>query len=200
VDASPEQFLHRERKGDGAVLLRLGLLYLVFGATFMVYGTFIVTTMVREYGLTEARAGLYWSWVGFFSLFSGVSFGTLSDKIGRNWGLALVFLVQSTAYVLAGCKLGGAALLISVLLYGSAFFSIPAIMAAAVGDYLGVSGAANAFVLVTIFFAIGQTVGPGGAGLIAGLTGSFTSTFLLSAILTVGAALLAASLPKPHDS
>lgn len=198
VQLAPEQLRPREEKGRERLLLRLGIIYGLFGVTFMVYGTFIVATMVKEYGFSEARAGLYWSWVGLFSLFSGVGFGTLSDRIGRNRGLAVVFLVQSAAYLLAGFKLGGGALVLSVLLYGSAFFSIPAIMAAAVGDYLGVAGAANAFVLVTIFFAIGQTMGPGGAGLIAGVTGSFTSTFLLSALLTVGAALLAVALPKPR--
>ena len=197
---TPEQLKPRDEKGKGRILLRLGLLYGLFGMTFMVYGTFIVATMVKEFGFTESKAGLYWSWVGLFSLFSGVSFGTLSDRIGRNRGLALVFLVQTASYLLAGSGLGGAALVLSVVLYGCAIFAVPAIMAAAVGDYLGVSGAANAFVLITIVFAIGQTIGPGGAGLIAGLTGSFTSTFLISSLLTLGAALLAVSLPKPHDA
>jgi MFS family permease len=187
----------RERRGDGALLLRLGLLYLAFGATFMVYGTFIVTTMVREYGFSEAKAGLYWSWVGFFSLFSGVGFGALSDRIGRKRGLALVFAVQTAAYLLAGLRLGGAALVASIVLYGLAVFAIPAIMAATVGDYLGPARAATAFATVTIFFAGGQAAGPGGAGLIAQATGSFTAAYLLAALLTAAAALLAATLPPP---
>ena len=87
IPLSDEQFVTREHRGDGMVLLRLGLLYLAFGATFMVYGTFIITTMVKEFGFSEATAGFYWSWVGFFSLFSGVGFGMLSDRIGRKWGL-----------------------------------------------------------------------------------------------------------------
>ena len=103
---SPDQLVPSEHRGDGTLLLRLGLLYLAFGATFMVYGTFIVTTMVREYGFSEAKAGLYWSWAGFFSLFSGLAFGMISDRIGRKYGLALVFAVQSAAYLLAGVKPG----------------------------------------------------------------------------------------------
>lgn len=163
----------------------------------MVYGTFIVTTMVREYGFSEAKAGLYWSWVGFFSLFSGVGFGALSDRIGRKRGLALVFAVQSAAYLLAGLKTGSAGLVLSIILYGLAVFAIPAIMAAAVGDYLGLSRAATAFATITIFFAIGQTIGPGVAGLIAGATGAFTTSYLLASLLTAAAALFAALLPPP---
>lgn len=197
---SPDQMIPREHKGDGALLVRLGLLYLAFGATFMVYGTFIVTTMVREYGFSESKAGMYWSWAGFFSLFSGVLFGMLSDRIGRKHGLALVFAVQSTAYLLAGLKPGSIGLMISIALYGSAVFAIPAIMAAAVGDYLGLSRAAAAFSTITIFFAAGQTVGPAMAGLIGKSTGSFTGAYLMATLITAIAMIFALYLPKPCHS
>jgi sugar phosphate permease len=195
----PGQLIPHEHRGDGGILLRLGILYLVFGATFMVYGTFIVTTMVKEYGFSELKAGLYWSWAGFFSLFSGVGFGALSDVIGRKYGLALVFAVQTAAYLLAGLKLGSAGLIVSIVLYGSAVFAIPAIMAAAIGDYLGLSRAATAFATVTIFFAVGQTIGPAGAGLIGRLCGSFTTAYLAASLLTAAAALFALALPRPAE-
>ncbi|OGU13202.1 MAG: MFS transporter [Geobacteraceae bacterium GWC2_53_11] len=194
---SPGQLIPHEHRGDGALLARIGMLYLAFGATFMVYGTFIVTTMVREYGFSEAKAGMYWSWAGFFSLFSGVLFGMLSDRIGRKHGLALVFAVQSIAYLLAGLKPGGIGLMISIALYGSAVFAIPAIMAAAVGDYLGLSRAAAAFSTITIFFAAGQTVGPAMAGIIGKTAGSFSNAYLLAATVTAAAMIFALFLPKP---
>lgn len=197
---SPDQLVPRERQGDGALLVRLGLLYLAFGATFMVYGTFIVTTMVREYGFSESRAGIYWSWAGFFSLFSGVLFGTLSDRIGRRHGLALVFTVLTASYLLAGLKLGSAGLILSIILYGSAVFAIPAIMAAAVGDYLGLSRAASAFATITIFFAAGQTIGPATAGLIAKASGTFTHAYLSAALITAAAAIFSLFLPKPEHT
>ena len=194
---APEQLIPRESRGDGVLLVRLGLLYMAFGATFMVYGTFIVTTMVREYGFSEAKSGLYWSWVGFFSFFSGVLFGALSDHIGRRYGLALVFAVQSAAYLLAGLELGGVGLIISIILYGLALFAIPAIMAAAVGDYLGLARAASAFATITIFFAAGQTVGPSLAGVIAKATGSFSDAYLVTALITAAAMIFALYLPGP---
>ena len=194
---APEQLIPRDGRGDGILLVRLGVLYMAFGATFMIYGTFIVTTMVREYGFSEAKAGLYWSWVGFFSFFSGVLFGTLSDRIGRRYGLALVFAVQSVAYLLAGLRPGSAGLTVSLVLYGLAVFAIPAIMAAAVGDYLGFSRAASAFATITIFFAAGQTVGPSLAGMIAKATGSFSDAYLLAALITSAATIFALYLPRP---
>jgi MFS family permease len=166
----------------------------------MVYGTFIVTTLVREYGFSEARAGMYWSWIGIFSLFSGVIFGTLSDRIGRKYGLSLAFAVQGSAYLLAGMKPESQWMIVSALLFGSAVFSIPAIMAASVGEYLGVHRAASAFSTVTIFFAAGQTVGPTIAGIIGKTTGSFTGAYLLAALLIGSAMVFALFLPRPATS
>lgn len=179
------------------ILTRLGTLYFIFGATYVIYGTFIVTTMVEDYTFSEAIAGQFWAWVGFFSLFSGTLFGILSDRMGRKNGLMMVFGVQSMAYLLAGSGLGETALLGSVVLYGVSVFAIPAIMAAAIGDYLGKARAAAAFSIVTVCFAIGQTLGPALAGATAEATGTFTSCYLASAALTTVALFLSAALPKP---
>jgi predicted MFS family arabinose efflux permease len=197
---SPDQLVPREHRGDGVLLVRLGLLYLAFGATFMVYGTFIVTTMVREYGFSESKAGMYWAWAGFFSLFSGVVFGAISDRIGRKHGLVLVFAVQTVAYLLAGLKPGSPGLMLSIALYGAAVFAIPAIMAAAVGDYLGLNRAASAFATITVFFAAGQTLGPALAGVIARTSGSFTGAYLLAALITASALVFALFLPRPDQA
>ncbi|MDT8441789.1 MAG: YbfB/YjiJ family MFS transporter [Desulfuromonadales bacterium] len=180
------------------VLGHLGGLYFIFGATYVIYGTFIVTTMIEEYAFVEASAGLFWSWVGLFSLLSGILFGALSDRIGRKGGLMAVYAVQTVAYLLAGSKIGTPAIFASVVLYGVAMFAAPAIMAAAVGDYLGKARAAAAFSFITVCFAIGQTLGPAIAGILAERSGSFTPSYLASSALTALAILWAARLPAPE--
>ena len=181
------------------ILAHLGGLYFVFGATYVIYGTFIVTTMIEEYHFAESSAGHFWSWVGFFSLFSGTLFGALSDRVGRKGGLLAVFCVQTLAYLLAGSKLGTMAVFASVVLYGVAAFAIPAIMAAAVGDYLGKNRAASAFALITFCFALGQTIGPALAGMAAEASGSFAGSYLVSAALTAMAAVACRFLPAPAE-
>lgn len=192
----PDQFVSHERQQAGSIVLRLGLVYLAFGATFMIYGTFIVTSMVREYGLTELAAGRYWSWVGLCSLVSGVLFGGLSDRIGRRSGLALVLVVQTAAYLLVGFRLGGLWLMLSIVLYGLALFAIPTIMTAAIADYLGLARAASSFATVTLFFAAGQVVGPGLAGMLGRASGTFSGAYLLAAVVTQLACGCAWSLPR----
>ncbi len=201
-----------ERNGPGAeaaaappkvsaakgIVVHLGILYLLFGLTYMIYGTFIVTTMVTERGMPEVTAGRFWAWVGFFSIFSGPLFGALSDRIGRKKGFMLVFAVQTASYGLAGMDLGTLPLYLSIALYGIAAWSIPTIMAAAVGDYLGPASAAAGFSIVTFFFGAGQTLGPSLAGIVAKYTGTFSLSYLMAAAATGTAVLLASFLRKPH--
>lgn len=184
--------------GAKGIVAHLGILYLLFGLTYMIYGTFIVTTMVAERGMPEATAGRFWAWVGFFSIFSGPLFGALSDRIGRKKGFMTVFAVQTASYCLAATDLGTWPLYLSIALYGIAAWSIPTIMAAAVGDYLGPAGAAAGFSIITFFFGAGQTLGPSLAGIMAKKTGTFSMSYLMAAAATGSAVLLASFLRKPH--
>ncbi len=175
------------------VILHCGMIYFIFGCTYVIYVTFIVTVLVRH-GFSEAAAGSLWSWVGFLSLFSGPVFGTFSDRFGRRAGLMIVFSIQTLAYLLVGLKLPNIALVLSIGSFGIVAWSIPSIMIALVGDLVGVHSTVRVFGFITFILGIGQIVGPFFAGQLAETTGDFSVVFLLAAGLTLVAVLLAARL------
>lgn len=170
---------------DKRVILHCGAIYFIFGFTYVIYVTFIVTVLVQEYGFSEQVAGTFWSWVGFLSLFSGPVFGTLSDKLGRKAVLMTVFLIQTLAYLLVGLKLADTALIFSIGCFGIVAWSIPSIMLALVGDLVGAHNTVRAFGLITFIFGIGQILGPYFAGMLAEATGDFSGAFLLAAGMTI---------------
>lgn len=178
-------------------LAHCAALYFLFGFTYVIYVTFIVTTLVQERGFSEVAAGQFWAWVGFLSLFSGPVFGTVSDHLGRKKGLALVFAIQSLAYLCVGLPLPDIFLYFSIGFFGIVAWSIPGIMAALIGDYVGSQRTGQVFAFVTFIFGLGQIAGPFLAGILAEMNGSFTISFLLASILAVGAAVLALFLPNP---
>ncbi len=182
------------RKG---VIYHLGIIYFLFGYTYVIYATFFVTALVKERGLSEATAGNFWSWVGILSLLSGPVFGALSDRLGRKTGLIFVFFLQMLSYLLVASELPGASLYLSIGFYGIVAWSIPSIMAAAVGDYVGAQKAGQAFGFITFIFGFGQIIGPAVAGILAEKTGSFSGSFYMAALFAAIAILLAASLRRP---
>jgi sugar phosphate permease len=176
----------------------LGLVYALFGYTYAIYVTFIVTVLVRERGFSESIAGRFWSWVGVLSLFSGPLFGALSDRLGRRPALVLVFALQLVAYAIVAAELPRGFLYASIAAFGVAAWSIPSIMVAAVSDHVGGERALEAFGFVTFFFAVGQIAGPSVAGVLAEGTGRFSSSFTMAAALAALAVALSAILPRPR--
>jgi MFS family permease len=182
------------------ILYLLGSVYFLFGYTYVIYATFIVTTLVKERGFSETIAGNFWSWIGFLSLFSGPVFGTLSDRIGRKAGLMIVFALQTLAYLLVAAKLPSLFLYLSIFCYGIVAWSIPSIMVAAVSEYVGPEKALAAFGFITFIFGLGQITGPSVAGILAEGTGSFSSSFAMAAVLAAAAIALTAFLRKPRHA
>lgn len=179
-------------------MYHLSALYFVFGFTYAIYVTFIVTSLVRDRGFAEAEAGRFWMLVGLLSLLSGPVFGTLSDRFGRRVGFASVFALQALSYIFAAIGLSKLMLYLSVCLFGLGAWSIPSIMAAAVGDCVGAARASRAFGAVTFVFALGQISGPYAAGILADYTSNFSSSFALAALLAAAAATLSLSLRGDH--
>lgn len=178
------------------LLALLGGLFFLFCFTYVIYATFIVTSLVEELGFSEAAAGKLWIWVGFCALFSGPVLGVLSDRVGRRRGLMAAFAVQTCAYLLAASQLSGAWIYLSITLYGFSAFSIPSIIVAALSDYLPRDRVTSALGQVTFFASFGQIAGPSLAGLLAETSGSFSGSYLLAAGMTAAAAVLALLLPE----
>lgn len=181
-------------------MVHLGCIYALFGATYVVYATFIVTAMVNERGFGENTAGAFWAVVGGLSILSGPLFGFLSDRLGRKTGMMVVYALFTISYVLAAADLPNPFLYASIGLFGLAVWSIPTIMSAAVGDYTGPARAVKAFGFITLFFGAGQVAGPAAAGFMADVTGSFSMAFWLCAALTTSAVVMTGFLRPPSKT
>jgi MFS family permease len=199
VSARPINPRPAKRSPHRWTMVHLGLIYACFGATYVVYATFIVTALVDERGFGEGTAGTFWAAVGALSIFSGPLFGWLSDRMGRKITVIGVYLLFTLSYVLAGANLSLPFLYVSIGIFGLAVWSIPTIMSAAVGDYMGPALAVRAFGFITLFFGAGQIAGPTLAGVLADTFGSFSPAFFLCAALTACGAGLTLFLKPPAD-
>jgi len=164
-------------------------IYVLFGFSYVIYATFFVDYLTSEAGFTIGRAGSLWSAVGMLSVASGFIWGSVSDRLGRKYGLALVFLLQGASYALFGLWRSIPGFYLSALFFALTAWSVPAIMAASAGDLLGTKMAAAAFGFISLLLSVGQALGPFVAGRIAALTGSYSYSFAAAAV----AALLGAA-------
>ena len=177
----------------------LGLVYVAFGFSYIIYMTFFSKCLIAEGGYTQAEAGRLFMLMGWFSLGCGLLWGGVSDVIGRKAALAIVYLIHAVAFGLFPLWPTPTGFLLSAILFGLSAWSIPGIMAATCGDLLGPALAPAALGFITLFFGIGQAVGPTVAGALADAHKSFWPALWLSAGVALLGAIGATLLPMARQ-
>jgi MFS family permease len=170
------------------VVWHLGLIYVAYGFSYIIYMTFFTKYLIAEGGYTQESAGRLFMLMGWLSLLCGLIWGSVSDRLGRKTALVIVYIIHSVAFGLFALFPSQPGFIISAVLFGLSAWSIPAIMAATCGDLLGPRLAPAGLGFVTLFFGIGQAAGPSVAGIIADAGHSLSPALLLAA----GVALLGA--------
>lgn len=167
----------------------LGLVYVAFGFSYIIFMTFFVKHLIAAGGYSKASAGNLFMLMGWANLLISFLWGSLSDRIGRANTLIIVYLIHTIAFALFGLAHTPLLFTISALLFGMTAFSVPAIMAASCGDIFGGRMASVAIGFVTLLFGTGQAAGPAIAGFMADRSGSFTSAYLLASVIALAGAI-----------
>lgn len=178
---------------------KLGAVYFMYGFSYIIYLTFFVAYLTKEMGLSPHKAGRIFSVLGVFSIFCGVIYGWVSDIFGRRYGALLAYSTLAISYVLFALLRNDLGFYLSAIVFGISAFSVPTIMAAATGDALGPKLAPAGLGFITLFFGIGQALGPAVGGLIKDTTNTFSYAFLLSACVSAVGAIGSLLLRKKNS-
>ena len=175
----------------------LGVVYFFYGLSYIIYMVFFAAYLVEEMGFTQEAAGGVWALVGGLSIFCGVIWGGISDRLGRSKGAALAYLVLGLSYIIYALVKVKFGIYLSAVMFGLTAWSIPTIMAAAAGDFVGPRLAPAGLGFITLFFGIGQALGPALGGYLADTTQSFTAPFLTAGGISLVGMISSLFLKKP---
>jgi len=188
-----------EQKGEAKVTLfsafrdvvvepeiwKLGSVYFMYGFSYIIYLTFFVAYLTKEMNVAPVAAGRIFAVLGVFSIFCGVIWGWISDVLGRRYGSMFAYLTLALSYVVFAFWKDPTGFYISAVVFGITAWSIPTIMAAASGDAVGGRLAPAGLGFATLFFGIGQALGPVIGGWLKDSTGTFTNAFILAAVVSL---------------
>ena len=178
----------------------LGFVYFMYGFSYIIYATFFAAYLIKEMGLSQAEAGSLWALVGGLSIFCGVIWGGISDFLGRKYGSALAYLTLAAAYTIFALVRTPFGFYLSSVIFGLTAWSIPTIMAAAAGDYVGPKLAPAGLGFITLFLGIGLVLGPAVGGYLADATQSFLVPFLLASGVSLAGTVSSLYLRKPSTT
>lgn len=163
----------------------MGLIYLCWGFSYIVFSTFLVDYLMKDIGLDKGLAGMLFSIAGIASIISGFIWGSVSDRLGRMYALTVVYMTQAAMLLALSFSTGVTIIVIEILIYGVTLWGVPAVMNASVGDFIRMKYVPIAMGFITLFFSIGQFISPVVTGYLIDLTGNYFGAFILSAGLNL---------------
>jgi MFS family permease len=165
-------------------VMRMALIYGVVGLTYIVQVLFMYS-FALDSGVAPQIAGRLVAVMGFVSIFSGPVWGWLADKVGHGRALTFCMLVAIVATLLPVLWQTTLAFTAHFVLVGLSVTGLFTSVLAAATSTVKPQHAAVAVSFVTVFFALGQLIGPALAGLLIDWQHDFRLTFALSAALMV---------------
>jgi len=175
----------------------VGLVYFMYGFSYIIYVTFFSAYLETVFRWSKEAAGGLWSLVGLLSIASGILWGWVSDVLGRKYGMALAYSVLALSFLLYALALPPYGLYASALAFGVTAWSIPTVAVVAAADYVGPELRSAAAGFVTLFFGIGQAIGPALGGFAIEATGVFANAFYVAFLVATAGALGSLLLKRP---
>ena len=176
----------RATRGLRAVLAS----YVLFGAGYIAFTTFIVAYLRARLGFGAGEITLFWGCVGLAATFAGVAWGPLLARLPGGRGVATANAVVTLGAVLAVLLPTREAAYASALLFGGSFLIVPTAVTAFARKAAAPAAWTAAIAMLTTGFAIGQCVGPWLSGAISDGSRGLAGGLLLSgAILALAAAV-----------
>jgi OFA family oxalate/formate antiporter-like MFS transporter len=155
--------------------------------------------------IASAQAGIEtWGFLpvallAIFNTLGRLISGSVSDRLGRTQTMMLAFFLQALNMFAFAYYKTPAMLIFGASFTGLCYGTIFPLMPAAIADFYGVKNLGVNYGLLFTAFGVAGVAGPILGGKIKDLSGSYTNSYLISAVmLLIGAALAFASRPpKP---
>ena len=164
--------------------------YAGFGLGYIVYLTFLSAWMT-DHAASASFITLIWVILGLSICFSPIIWGPILTRYSSGLPLALILTCIAIGSALPVLLNNTITLLISALVFGLSVFMAPGAVTSFTRQNLPPQSWARAMSLFTVVFAIAQTMGPYGAGLVGDIFNDIGVSLLVAAGLLLAGALIA---------
>ena len=164
--------------------------YAGFGLGYIVYLTFLSAWMT-DHAASASFITLIWVILGLSICFSPIIWGPILTRYSSGLPLALILTCIAIGSALPVLINNTITLLISALVFGLSVFMAPGAVTSFTRQNLPPQSWARAMSLFTVVFAIAQTMGPYGAGLVGDIFNDIGVSLLVAAGLLLAGAFIA---------
>lgn len=174
--------------------------YVLFGAGYIAYTTFIVAYLSNHLGFDAADVTLFWGCAGLAATGAGLVWGPVLSRLAGGRAVALANAVVMLGAVLPVLLPVTPAVYASAVVFGGSFLIVPTSVTAFVRKAVVARLWTGAIAALTVGFAIGQCVGPWLSGVVSDTQFGVAGGLLLSGVVLAGAAMIALVQREPGSS
>jgi predicted MFS family arabinose efflux permease len=189
VAASPLPETQGARTGDGTMTATY-LAYLLFGAGYIGYMTFIIA-LLRTASVSPGMIAAFWAVLGLASMASCFGWGEVFARLHAGRPMLVAMLVIAAGASLPLLTSAGAGLFGSAVLFGAGVMAMPAAVTVVARNALPPDAWTAALGRLTVVFGLGQCAGPIASGALADSAAGIATGLAASAILLVAGAAVA---------
>jgi predicted MFS family arabinose efflux permease len=171
--------------------------YVLFGAGYIAYTTFIVAYLRSRLDFGAADVTLFWACVGLAAMVAGLAWGPLLARLSGGLGVALANAVVMLGAILPVLIATRPVVYASAVLFGGSFLIVPTSVTAFARKAAPPRSWTAAIAMLTIGFAVGQCIGPWLSGVVSDAQYGVAGGLLLSGGILAAAALTALLQREP---
>lgn len=178
------------------VFLALMLMFLLFNAV----GNMLFNHLVNyatDIGIATLAAAAMMSAMGVASTTGRLGMGAISDRIGTKADASICCILLAISYVLLISKVP-VLMWVAVVLFGIGYGGSVPLIAAIMGERVGIEKLAMATGVSTMGAFIGAALGPWLGGLIFDISGNYLWALILSVVFSIVALIIILRLPPPR--
>jgi len=160
-------------------LYLLASIYFIVGLVYLVPSLY-QTSYLIDLGETESLAGSIYSFAGFVSIFGPPLWGWIADHFGIKQALVTVLLLSAFGSFIPVIQTAPLYFTLASFIWGTSLGGTLVLIQLQVAKLVEQQYVALAISFISVFYGIGQMIGPGFSGWIIDHFGGFSAAYLFS--------------------
>ncbi|MDG2024074.1 MAG: MFS transporter [Actinomycetota bacterium] len=169
--------------------------YMAFAFVASSWFQFFGLSLENDHNMSREFTTHMWALMGIGGVIGALTFGRLSDHLGRPRTMCIVTAAGATTCLLVLVGEPWAAALAAAI-YGTSAMAVPSLTATFVRDQVDEHDFTAVFGAMTIFYGPASVLGPISGGVLADITGSYRLTYVLLGVTFAFASVAAWRLPR----
>jgi predicted MFS family arabinose efflux permease len=154
-------------------------MYFIVGLVYLIPNIYQTSFMIDS-GISASISGTVYAIAGMFSIVGAPVWGLISDRIGIKRALSIALLLAVVGDMMPIIFGNITGFIISAIIWGSSLGGILLLIQVAASKQVSPKYVSMAISFISVFYAVGQMIGPGLAGWIIGESG-YTTAYGLGA-------------------